>query len=212
VRLRRPGDRPDADAPAVRGGGCPPLFEWLSPLVITRAPGDHTVITPRPPLNHHESLVVSCDSRLPENAGGAEAPVASPGAWPRSSCRPGVPTGEKQIRGSGGSLEPPGPLPVHLHTVCMEYSECLPTLLNPFPWLRGPVSPRCRLAAAGGRLPGLRRAPQLARVAGPCALPARAAAGRGGHLFPFLAEGKGFSPEILQQAMEPTAILCMENP
>jgi hypothetical protein len=39
--------------------------------------------------------------------------------------------GEKQIRGSGGSLEPPGPLPMHLHTVYMEYSECLPTLLNP---------------------------------------------------------------------------------
>jgi DEAD/DEAH box helicase domain-containing protein len=32
---------------------------------------------------------------------------------------------EKQIRGSEGSLEPPGPLPTHLHTVYMEYSECL---------------------------------------------------------------------------------------
>ena len=43
--------------------------------------------------------------------------------------------GEKQIRGSGGSLEPPGPLPMHLHTVYMEYSECLPTqLLNPAPY------------------------------------------------------------------------------
>jgi hypothetical protein len=41
-----------------------------------------------------------------------------------------VPTGEKQIRGSGGSLEPPGPLPMHLHTAYMEYSECLLTLLN----------------------------------------------------------------------------------
>ena len=38
---------------------------------------------------------------------------------------------EQQIRGLGGSLEPPGPLPMHLHTVYMEYSECLPTLLNP---------------------------------------------------------------------------------
>jgi DNA repair exonuclease SbcCD ATPase subunit len=36
---------------------------------------------------------------------------------------------EKQIRGSGGSLEPPGPLPMHL--VYMKYSECLPTLLDP---------------------------------------------------------------------------------
>ena len=39
--------------------------------------------------------------------------------------------GEKHIRGSVGSLEPPGLLPTHLHTVYMAYSECLPTLLNP---------------------------------------------------------------------------------
>ena len=38
---------------------------------------------------------------------------------------------EQQIGGSGGSLEPPGPLPTHLHNVYMEYSECLPTRLNP---------------------------------------------------------------------------------
>ena len=28
-------------------------------------------------------------------------------------------------------LDPPGPLISHLHTVYMEYSECLPTRLNP---------------------------------------------------------------------------------
>jgi hypothetical protein len=46
--------------------------------------------------------------------------------------------GEKQIGGSGGSLEPPGPLleppgPLltHLHTVYMAYSECLPNHLTP---------------------------------------------------------------------------------
>ena len=45
---------------------------------------------------------------------------------------------EKQIRGSGGSaeppgppLEPPGPPLMHLHTVYMAYSECLPTRVNP---------------------------------------------------------------------------------
>jgi hypothetical protein len=32
---------------------------------------------------------------------------------------------------SGGSLEPPGSLLTHLHTVYMAYSECLRTLLNP---------------------------------------------------------------------------------
>jgi hypothetical protein len=37
---------------------------------------------------------------------------------------------EKQIGGSGGSLEPPGPLLTHLHTVHIAYSECLPTRLN----------------------------------------------------------------------------------
>jgi hypothetical protein len=39
--------------------------------------------------------------------------------------------GEKQIEGSVGSLEPPGPLLMHLLIVYMEYSECPPTLLNP---------------------------------------------------------------------------------
>ena len=45
---------------------------------------------------------------------------------------------EQQIGGSGGSLEPPGPLleppgPLltHLYTVCIAYSECLPTRLSP---------------------------------------------------------------------------------
>ena len=38
---------------------------------------------------------------------------------------------EKHTRGSGGSLEPHGPLPMHLHTAYKEYFECLPTLLNP---------------------------------------------------------------------------------
>ena len=28
-------------------------------------------------------------------------------------------------------LEPPGPLLTHLHTVCIAYSECLPTRWNP---------------------------------------------------------------------------------
>jgi hypothetical protein len=49
---------------------------------------------------------------------------------------------EKEIGGPGGSLEPPGPLLTHLHTVYMAYSECLPTYpLDPL-WLRGPVSRR----------------------------------------------------------------------
>jgi hypothetical protein len=32
---------------------------------------------------------------------------------------------------SGGSPEPPGRLLMYLHTVYMEHSECLPTLLDP---------------------------------------------------------------------------------
>jgi hypothetical protein len=39
--------------------------------------------------------------------------------------------GETDTGGSGGSLEPRGPLLTHLHTVYMGYSECLPTLLSP---------------------------------------------------------------------------------
>ena len=42
--------------------------------------------------------------------------------------RAAVVSREKEIGGSGGSLEPPGTLPMHLHTVYMAYSECLPTL------------------------------------------------------------------------------------
>jgi hypothetical protein len=44
---------------------------------------------------------------------------------------PAVERGEKEIGGSGGSLDPPGPLRTHPHTVYMAYSECLPTRLNP---------------------------------------------------------------------------------
>jgi hypothetical protein len=50
---------------------------------------------------------------------------------------------EKEIAGSGGSLEAPGPLLTHIYTVNMESSECLPTRLNP--WLRGRVAPRLGL-------------------------------------------------------------------
>ena len=41
--------------------------------------------------------------------------------------------GEKRIRGSGGSLEPSGPLPstMHPHTVYMAYLERLPTPMDP---------------------------------------------------------------------------------
>jgi hypothetical protein len=37
----------------------------------------------------------------------------------------------KRYGGSGGALDPPGPLPVHLRSAYIEYSECLPTLFNP---------------------------------------------------------------------------------
>ena len=43
----------------------------------------------------------------------------------------GVRAREKKIGGTGGSLEPPGPLLTRLHTVYMAYSERLPTRLNP---------------------------------------------------------------------------------
>ena len=130
-RLRTSSAAAAPRGPARCGRTCSARRGLQSIVRMALAPGDHTVIIPRPPLNHHESLVVSCDPRLPESPGVAEAPVAGPGAWPRSSCRPGVPTGEKQIPGPGGSLKPPGPLPMHLHAVHMEYSECLPTLLKP---------------------------------------------------------------------------------
>ena len=40
-------------------------------------------------------------------------------------------TDRGQRDGSGGSLEPPGPLLTHVHTVYTAYSEHLPTRVNP---------------------------------------------------------------------------------
>ena len=76
-------------------------------------------------------------------AGGGESQAASPASAAPSTgaatggvaagmeLPPPVLTREKHIGGSGGSLEPPGSLLAHLHTVYMVYSECLPTRLNP---------------------------------------------------------------------------------
>ena len=44
---------------------------------------------------------------------------------------PVTPVRKKEIWGSGGSLETPGPLLTHPHTVHMACSECLPTRLSP---------------------------------------------------------------------------------
>jgi hypothetical protein len=65
-----------------------------------------------------------------------EAVVAAGGATivPASTveaARAEVEAREKEIGGSGGSLEPSGPLITQLHSVCMGYSESLPTLLHP---------------------------------------------------------------------------------
>ena len=84
---------------------------------------------------------------------------------------------EQQIGGSGGSLEPPGPLlespgPLltHLHTVYMAYSECLPTRLNPLAertcfsqaWSpRRSCAPRCsRSSTDSSSSPGRSRSSQ----------------------------------------------------
>jgi hypothetical protein len=71
--------------------------------------------------------------------------------------RGGVGAREQQIGGSGGPLEPPGPLleppgPLltHLHTVCMAYSGCLPTRLNP-------LAERTCFSQAGAHRVGARR-------------------------------------------------------
>ena len=69
--------------------------------------------------------------------------------------------GEKEIGGSGGSLEPPGPLFTHLHTVYMGCSERLPTRLNP-------LAERACFSQVAGQPPGNRgraRADAAARQA-----------------------------------------------
>jgi hypothetical protein len=57
-------------------------------------------------------------------SGCSETMLSFAGATP-----PGSSQGERH-RGFRGSLEPPGPLLTHLHTVYMAYSECLPTRLT----------------------------------------------------------------------------------
>jgi hypothetical protein len=69
----------------------------------------------------------------------AELPAAAAAANSEGAAfEKGVAVREQQIGGSGGSLEPPGPLLAppghlltHLHTVYIAYIECLPTRLNP---------------------------------------------------------------------------------
>jgi hypothetical protein len=55
--------------------------------------------------------------------------------------------GSKELDGSGGSLEPPGPLLTHPHTVYTVYSECIPTRLSALAE-RASYSPRSRVRAA----------------------------------------------------------------
>jgi hypothetical protein len=74
---------------------------------------------------------------------------------------------EKEIEGSRGSLEPPGSLLTHLHTVYMPYSECLPTHLNPL------VAERTCFSQVRSGLRGLAAAAARARRG------AKRAAGRG---------------------------------
>ena len=58
----------------------------------------------------------------------------------------GAARGER-YRGSGDSLDPPGPLLTHLNTIYTAYSECLPTRLNP-PWEWRRLRARRRVARA----------------------------------------------------------------
>ena len=65
--------------------------------------------------------------------GSPPAPPARPAKKARWRPPPtplGAQQGERD-RGSGGSLEPPRSLYAHLRTVCMPYSERLPTRWNP---------------------------------------------------------------------------------
>jgi hypothetical protein len=78
--------------------------------------------------------------RLDGGHGGQHPELQRPRLRPH--CRRGHPgrhqAREQQMGGSGGSVEPPaplldppGPLLMHRHTVCIAYFECLPTRLNP---------------------------------------------------------------------------------
>jgi hypothetical protein len=98
---------------------------------------------------------------------------------------------------SGGSLEPPGPLlepplPTHLHTVCMAYSEDLPTRLNPLAeraLLPPAGSPRRCAAGQDYRAQGLgglrglpRHDPRLVRVRPRAVRSGDAGGALGGHM------------------------------
>ena len=85
---------------------------------VVRRPGQHRRLARRPDPG----------AGGPGDAGGHGRPGRHHPVGPR----------EQQTGGSGGSLEPPGPLleapgplPTHLHTVYIAYSERLPTRLKP---------------------------------------------------------------------------------
>ena len=75
----------------------------------------------------------SADPVAPLTAAGARVALTTgPSGAALGTGRPGTGGWQGEIgRGSGGSLEPPGPPLTRIHTVYMAYSECLPTHLNP---------------------------------------------------------------------------------
>jgi hypothetical protein len=83
----------------------------------------------------------------------------------------GVGDRENKIKGSGCSLEPPGLLLTHLHTVYMACSECLRTRLNPL--AEGLFLPGGRVAGALRHAAARRPARGLDRAAGRLHVPPR---------------------------------------
>jgi hypothetical protein len=111
---------------AKNGGLRPPPGSVAVPLRGARA------------LAHPGAFASSADRRRKAVASSALSDPLPPGeVQARESVRDGREPGSNS-GDPGGSLEPPGPLReppgpllTHIRTVCMAYSECLPTRLNP---------------------------------------------------------------------------------
>ena len=101
------------------------MIEYLNNHAILAEFGPTSLGQQGPP--RPDSLVVEGE----EGEGGGTGISRTENARAVAAAASDARSREKEMGGPGGSLEPPWPLITHLHTMYIEYSEGLPTRLNP---------------------------------------------------------------------------------
>jgi hypothetical protein len=109
------------------------MIEYLNNHAILAEFGPTSLGQQGPPRRglYPAAAYTSRDSLVVEEEEGEEEGEGEEGRRAVAAAASDARSREKRIRGSGGSLEPPGPLLTHLHTVYVAYSEGLPTRLSP---------------------------------------------------------------------------------